>query len=100
MTMSGPGQIVKLAGAHFAGHAPYSPGRSANPGPALHSESLAVRFAKMKMVNAILPNRIFARLFEFVPSFQSTAGISRAIPTDGLLNQLLTELFGKRAQAE
>ena len=39
-------------------------------------------------------------LFEFAPSFQSTPKISRAIPADGLLDQLLAEPFGKRGQAQ
>ena len=39
-------------------------------------------------------------LFEFAPSFQSTPKISRAMPTDGLLDQLLAKPFGKRAQAQ
>jgi hypothetical protein len=54
-----------------------------------------------EMVKAILPNRRpWPRLFEFAPSFQSTPKISRAIPADGLLDQLLAEPFGKRAQAQ
>jgi hypothetical protein len=36
----------------------------------------------------------------FAPSFQSTPKITRAMPTDGLLDQLLAEPFGKRAQAQ